>query len=476
MVDLRIELQGHGDLGGQIYRQIVELVMNGMLRQGEPLPSSRELAAQLSVSRNTVSSAYERLAAEGILQARAGVGTFVNSLVEESAQPAGIVGPADSGRVRAIWADLADPPDLSARKPRFDFRTGLPDVHSFPFATWRAAVSDQLRLNAVGTGTYADPAGDPRLRAAVARHISVSRSVRCSVDDTLITTGSQQAIDLICRVLLEPGDVVAVEDPGYTPPVMLFRSLGLSVIGVPVDDEGIEVDALPSDTRLVYVTPAHQFPLGVPMSYQRRRALLQWAARSGATIVEDDYDSEFRFAGRPLEPLQSLDRHGSVVYVGSFSKILLPTIRLGFVITPPWLHRTLRKAKFVADWHSVLPFQGALARFIDDGHLARHLRRMRRVYSGRHHYLQSAIHATFEGVLQPVPSLAGLHVSVVSRDPAFDDNAVVKGADDVGIALQPLSYFSVTSKPRAVGLILGYGAMPVDHMDEALVLLRRCLP
>jgi GntR family transcriptional regulator/MocR family aminotransferase len=474
-VDLRIELQGSGDLSGQIYRQIVELVLDGMLRQGQVLPSSRELAAQLGVSRNTVASAYDRLVAEGFLQARAGVGTFVSALVQESAQPADAVRAPDRDRIRGVWAELADPPDLSAEKPRFDFRAGIPDVASFPFATWRAAVSDQLRANTVGTGAYADPAGDPRLRAAVARHISVSRAVRCSMDDVLITTGCQQAIDLICRVLLEPGDVVAIEDPGYTAPLMLFRSLGLSVIGVPVDEEGLVVDALPADARLVYVTPAHQFPLGVPMSYQRRRALLQWAARTGATVVEDDYDSEFRFGGRPLEPLHSIDRHGSVVYVGSFSKILLPTIRLGFVISPPWLHRALRQAKFVADWHSVLPFQGALARFIDDGQLARHLRRMRRIYAERHHRLQSGLHETFQGRLQPVPSLAGLHVSVVSPDPAFDDVAMVERAAALGVALQPLSYFSVTDKPRAVGLILGYGAMPADHMDEAQTLLRRCL-
>ncbi|MFG1626121.1 PLP-dependent aminotransferase family protein [Kribbella sp. NPDC049227] len=475
-MDLRIELDGRGDLAGQLYRQIVDLVTSGMLRSGEALPSSRELAAQLALSRNTVALAYERLVWEGFVKTRAGVGTFVSSLSVGQLQSSAVV-PSNVGpRVRAVWNQIPDPPDLSAWTPRFDFRAGIPDTHSFPFASWRAAVSDQLRSTAVGTGAYGDPVGDPRLRVAVARHIVVSRSVRCGPEDVLITSGIQQAIDLICRVLLEPGDVVAVEDPGYGPPRMLFRSLGLSIVGVPVDDKGLVVDALPDNARLVYVTPAHQFPLGVPMSLPRRLALLEWAARTGAIIIEDDYDSEFRFGGRPLEPLQSLDRHGTVLYVGSFSKVMLPTIRLGFLIAPPALCRALRKAKWVADWHSVVPLQGALARFIEDGQLARHLRRMRRIYAERHHRLQTLLHGAFDRTLSLVPSLAGLHVSVVSPESSFDDVTMAIKAAALGVAVRPLSFHSVTLKPKAAGLVLGYGALPVDDIEEALALLDRCLP
>jgi len=474
-VDLRIELDGAGDLTGQLCRQIADLVTAGMLLPGEALPSTRELASRLSISRTTAAAAYERLVADGLLQARPGKGTYVNPELEPQpvAEP---LKPAVGQRVRPIWATLFDPPDLSADHPRFDFRAGIPDAQSFPFASWRAVVSDQLRAAAVGAGCYADPAGDPRLRAAVARHIAVSRAVRCSSDDVLITSGIQQAIDLICRVLVEPGDVVAVEDPGYGPPRVLFRSLGLKVVGVPVDSDGMIVDELPADAKLVYVTPAHQFPLGVPMSSPRRLALLEWAARTGATIIEDDYDSEFRFGGRPLEPLQSLDRHGSVVYVGSFSKVMLPTLRLGFLVAPEPLWRALRKAKWVTDWHSALPMQSALARFIDDGQLARHLRRMRRIYAERHHHLQSALHTAFDGVLKPLPSLAGLHLSVVSADPAFDDTGMAERAGRLGVSLLPLSYHAVDSEPRVAGLILGYGALPIDRLDEALALLARCLP
>nr|WP_239062306.1 PLP-dependent aminotransferase family protein [Streptomyces sp. SID13031] len=471
-------MDGRGDLAGQLYRQIVELVAGGLLRPGEVLPSSRELAGRLSVSRNTVAAAYERLFAEGFVQTRAGVGTFVSHHVEQAGPPlpAGESRPPRTTRIRPVWAELAEPPDLSAATPRFDFRAGIPDVRAFPFGAWRAAVADQLRAGAVGSGAHGDPAGDPRLRAAVARHVAVSRSVRCGFEDVLITSGIQQAIDLISRVLLEPGDVVAVEDPGYGPPRVLFRSQGMRVVGVPVDGEGLVVDALPDDARLVYVTPAHQFPLGIPMSTPRRLALLEWAARTGATIIEDDYDSEFRFGGRPLEPLQSLDRQGSVVYVGSFSKVMLPTIRLGFAVAPEPLWGALRKAKWVADWHSVQPMQAALASFIDDGRLARHLRKMRRIYAERHHHLQAALHSTFDGVLRPLPSLAGLHVSVVSDDPGFDDLAMARRAEELGGEVMALTFHSVTDIPRVRGLILGYGALPVEQMDEALAVLRGHLP
>ncbi|MEU4195377.1 PLP-dependent aminotransferase family protein [Kribbella sp. NPDC026611] len=471
-MELRIELAGRGDLAGQIRDQIAGLVKQGLLRADDRIPSSRELAARLGVSRTTVATAYEQLTADGFLQARTGVGTYIRNPTVEPPTLSRLTGGPEP---QPIWAGLHDPEDLSAAAPRFDLRAGIPDARSFPFATWRAAVADQFRPNVVGTAAYGDPAGDPGLRTAVARHVAVSRSVRGGPDDVLITNGIQQAIDLIARVVLKPGDVVAVEDPGYGPPRVLFRSLGLRVVGVPVDDEGLVVDALPADARLVYVTPAHQFPLGVPLSAQRRTALLEWAARTGATIVEDDYDSEFRFAGRPLEPLQSLDRDGSVIYVGSFSKIMLPTIRLGFLVAPPSLYGALRKAKWLTDWHTALPLQRALATFIENGHLAHHLRRMRRTYAQRHHHLQAALHTAFDGTLCPLPSLAGLHVAVRSPEPTYDDTALAARATELGVGLLPLSYHAVDPQPRVTGLILGYGAIEQNRIDEALALLKQCL-
>ena len=215
------------------------------------------------------------------------------------------------------------------KPPRFDFRTGIPDATLFPYQSWRRLLVRQLRPAAVGLGAYGDPAGHPGLRQAIARHIGLARGVQAGAEEVVVTNGTQQAVDVVARVLLAPGDRVAVESPGYGPPRRLMASLGAEVLGVPVDDQGLVVEAIPPRTRLVYVTPSHQFPLGMAMSLPRRLALLAWAERHDAAVVEDDYDSEFRYGGRPIEPLQTLDGSGRVIYVGSFSKTLLPTCALG---------------------------------------------------------------------------------------------------------------------------------------------------
>ncbi|MCW2632403.1 MAG: PLP-dependent aminotransferase family protein, partial [Pseudonocardia sp.] len=311
------------------------------------------------------------------------------------------------------------------------------------------------------------------LRAAIARHVGVSRAVLASAEDVFITTGSQQAMDLVARVLLEPGDVVAVEDPGYPPPHRAFASLGARVVGVPVDAEGLVVDALPADAKLVYVTPSHQFPLGMTMSLSRRQALLDWAERADACILEDDYDSELRYAGRPLEPLHNLDHTGRVLYVSSFSKVLLPTLRLGFLVAPPPLHRAFRTAKHVADWHTEVPVQAAAANFIETGELLRHVRRMRAVYAQRRQLVLSALAGELGEYLEPIPSSAGLHLAAMLRRHG-DDQAVARLAAVAGVAVQPLSIFSTSAQPP-VGLMLGYGAVPTDRIDEGLDQLLRCL-
>jgi GntR family transcriptional regulator/MocR family aminotransferase len=372
-VDLLLSLDGRHDLSGQLYRHIRAGIAEGRLRPGDELPSTRVLARQLEISRHTVASAYDRLAAEGFVRARTGAATYISDdAVAQGARP----GNGSPLRPRAVWDQITPGPDMSAVNAAYDFRTGVPDASRFPYATWRALLAEQLRPAAVRKGAHIDAAGDLGLRAAIARHVAVSRGVRADPEDVFVTSGSQQAFDLIARVMLDPGDLVAVEDPGYPPPRRSFVSLGCRVAGVPVDAEGLVVEAIPDDARLVYVCPSHQFPLGVVMSLRRRRELLDWAERAGAVIIEDDYDSEFRYGGRTLEPLYRLDHTGRVLYVGSFSKVLLPTLRLGFVVLPPPLHPAMRKAKHVADWHTSVPMQLALARFIERGDLARHIRRL----------------------------------------------------------------------------------------------------
>ena len=476
-MDLHVRLDGRGDLSGQIYRQVRTAILAGLLPAGRPLPPTRELAGDLGVARNTVSMAYDRLVAEGFLTARTGVGTFVADGLAQD-RPAGDDGDQVTLAARPVWATLTEATDLSAAAAEFDFRPGVPDASLFPYAAWRRVTARQLRSTAVGAGAHIAAAGLRSLRAAIARHVAVARGVPAGADDVIVTNGSQQAVDLVARVLLAPGDVVAVEDPGYPLPRKLLTSSGYTVVPVPVDDEGLVVDALPDAARLVYVTPSHQFPLGISMSLARRLALLDWARRTGALIVEDDYDSEFRFAGRPFEPLAGLSpgmgAGGHVAYVGSFSKTLLPTLRLGFVVAPRSLRDAMHKAKQVLDWHTAVPAQAALAELIDEGLLARHVRGMRRVYSRRHHLVTSLLGRDFAGLLDPVPSLVGLHVTALSAGSAgLDDVEVAARARAAGVEVLPLSPMAVAHPVR--GFALGYGAITEDRIPAGLARLRTAL-
>jgi GntR family transcriptional regulator/MocR family aminotransferase len=457
-MDFHVSLEGRGDRATRIYRQLLDAILDGRLRSGERLPPTRELAVRLGVARNTVAVAYDRLTAEGFLVGRVGAGTYVYS--SHSARSRHAPAGADL-RPRAVW-DSIPVPDEEVFTAEYDFRAGVPDARLFPLETWRRFLARELRPAAV-RADYADPAGVPVLREAIARHIGVSRSVRADADDVLVTQGAQQALDLVGRVLLEPGDRVAIEEPGYPQARLLFQSQGARIVDVPVDSEGLVVDALPDDARLVYTMPSHQFPLGTPMSLGRRNALLEWARLHGAVVVEDDYDSEFRFSDRPLEPLQSLDRAGRVIYVGTFSKTLLPTLRLGFLVAPASLQPALRAAKQLTDWHGDPIAQAALARFIDEGLLARHIRKATRVYAARHERIVTALEADFGEWLDVVPSAAGIHLAAWS---AVDPDEVVRIARGHGVVMRP---FGTVQH----GLIIGFGAIPLERIDDGLRLLAR---
>ncbi|KRR07449.1 PLP-dependent aminotransferase family protein [Bradyrhizobium valentinum] len=469
-----ISLVGRSDLSGEIYRQIRQAILDGRLRPGERLSPTRELAAALTVSRSTVTVAYESLLAEGFATSHTGAGTFVSHQFEAK-RPASKTrrSTARAIRVRRVWETIPLPRAFD-RAARFDFRTGLPDASLFPHRAWRRVVARALRSREMAAGVYENPAGNRDLRAAIARHIGISRSVSASPDDVIVTNGTQQAVDIVARVLLEPGDVVAMEDPGYRPLKELLKALGARVIGVPVDSEGLVVQALPAGARAVYVTPSHQFPLGVAMSLSRRRALLAWAERNNAVVVEDDYDSEFRFGGRPLEPLQTIDSAGRVAYVGTFSKTLLPALRLAFMVVPPSLREAAHKAKFVTDWHTATIAQSALAQFIDEGAFARHIRRVSRIYSERHAMLTAEIKRNFGDYLDLIPSSTGLHITACARGASADHiDAIVSRAFELGVAIDTMSPCRVDGKPPA-GFVLGYGAIETARIAEGLKRLRRC--
>jgi GntR family transcriptional regulator/MocR family aminotransferase len=455
-VDLVISLDGKTEKTVLVYRALRAAIVDGRLPVGHRLPPTRALAADLGVARGSVATAYERLVAEGYLASRVGSGTFV-AAVATAGRPRRAA--TDPLRPRAGWSLTPLPVSGTGPAPRYDFRVGIPDAGLFPFDAWRRLVAAEVRLRANSPGTYAEPAGHPALRTAIARYLGYARSVRAVAEDVVVTNGTQHALDLIARVLLRPGDVVAVEEPGYPPARRLFASLGARVTGVPVDEEGLVVAALPAAARLVYATPSHQFPLGGAMSLGRRRELLDWARRRPAAIVEDDYDSEFRFSARPLEPLFSLDTGGRVLYAGTFSKSMLPALRTGFVLVPPGLRDAIVAARQVGDNYGQMAVQAALARFIDEGQLARHVRRAGKAYAERRARIVAALSA-MPG-LRVVPSAAGLHVTALT---GADSSAVVAEAVRAGLAVDDLRDYST----RQAGFVFGFGAADPALIDEAM--------
>lgn len=469
-MDLHVSL-ATGALSAGVYAQLRAAILDGRLRPGEALPATRELARRLAVSRNTVTHAYQRLIAEGFAVGRIGAGTFVSddvpALRPRRAPAASPLAP------RVAWR-AASPVIKLAAPASHDFGIGVPDAKLFPWDAWRRLIARQLRpARTRGAGGYDEPEGHPRLREAIARHVGIARGVAAGADDVLVTCGAQQAFDLIARVLVERGTCVAVEEPGYPPARRAFAAAGARIAPVRVDDEGLVVDHLPGRARVVYVTPSHQFPLGTAMSLPRRLALLAWAERHGAAIVEDDYDSEFRFDGRPLEPLQSLDRAGRVLYVGTFSKVLLPALRLGFVVAPPSLMPALRAARSLSDLHGAHAPQAALAELMADGSLARHVRRVLRMYRERRERLVAALDRELAGALTVIPASAGLHLAAWLADRELDATAICRDARGDGVAVQPLAPF-YAGRPRA-GLALGYGAIPRAAIDEGVHRLAACV-
>ena len=458
-----------------LHRGLIGAIRDGRLRAGDRLPPSRELSAQLDISRNTVSAAYERLIAEGFLLGQVGSGTFVapaGSAIRPPGRPT-----APVLRARPDWTYRAQPASGERDRPEFDFRVGIPDGDLFPLDVWR-----RLTAATIGhgqDGRYPPSTGSADLRTEIARYVGYSRGLTAASDDIVLTNGTQHGLDLIARVFLQRGDVVAVENPGYRPAADLLASYGATVVGIPVDENGLRTEALPDNAKLIYTTPTHQFPLGLTMSLGRRRQLLEWAARHDAAIVEDDYDSEFRFAGRPLQPLHTLDADGRVVYAGTFSKTLVPTLRFGFLIAPESLRPSLIAARQLSDGHGQIQVQSALHLFLAEGHLGRHIRRATASYAAKRNTVLAGL-AGLSDILTVLPSTAGLHVCAVLND---DDpeaaQRIVDEASGVGVALETIAAYTFSGPTRA-GLLIGYGAVRstavAAGMTALAAVVRRVLP
>ena len=462
---LELDRQDESPLHRQLYEQLRELIWTGRLSPGSRLPPTRDLAQELDLSRSTVVEAMQQLASEGFVVGRQGAGTFVNS---ELPEPAFAPGQATA----AATAPQTTIPPLSRRGRRsllgqaswtgadLPFQPGLPETATFPFKTWRKLLSRRWQAPALRELSYSDPAGYLPLRAQIAGHVSTTRGVHCTPDQVIITSGTQQAINLALQLLTDPGDTAWLENPGYNGARHAMQATGLKVVPVPVDEQGLIVDAglkqAPA-ARLAYVSPSHQYPAGGIMSLARRRQLLSWAEEQDAWILEDDYDSEYRYAGHPLASLQGLDQTGRVLYSGTFSKVLFPGLRLGYIIVPAGLETAFATARGHADRGSCQVTQQVLHDFMAAGHLARHIRRMRTLYMKRQAVLVEALAEHCGQWITTRPASAGLHL--VGWLPAgWDDAAVSDRLAETGIIAPPLSGYSLTPLARG-GLVLGYAAV-----------------
>lgn len=476
--DIQLDQRLAMPLYKQLYERLRAQILSSQLEAGARLPSTRALASELAVSRNTTALAYELLLLEGYIESRVGDGTRVARLLPERLLQASDATPARrtqappqkpviSRRARILLQPPYENLLYSHDRARAGsvFRLGQPDVRAFPFDIWARLVARRASRSLQGVARYQSEQGYPPLREAIAAHIGITRGVHCSPDQIIITAGSQGAIDLAARVLLDPGDAVWVEDPGYLGARGALLVAEAALAPVPVDAEGIDVEAgrrLAPHARMAVVTPSHQFPTGVTMSLPRRLALLEWAREAGAWILEDDYDSEYRYSGRPLEALQGLDRTRRTLYVGTFSKVLFPALRLGYLVVPAELVPTFVATRHFIDAHPPLLEQMALADFIAEGHFARHLRRMRVLYAERRDALVSALRAELGDLLDVHAPEAGMHL-VAALPSGMRSAQVAQRASTRGLLLQPVSHPSTGSAPRDL-LMFGFAGDTPDEL------------
>jgi GntR family transcriptional regulator/MocR family aminotransferase len=485
---LWLRLDGEGTLHRQLYRALRAAVLNGRLRAGERLPSTRALARELGLSRNTVLLACEQLLSEGYAEARERAGTFV---VEA------LPGPGPAKRATRADADTARPPRLSAAGERlleevgpgraswnpwsellpYDFRYGEPSYRELPLEIWARLLGRRARRISARKLAYQAPGGAAELREALSQYLARARGVVSSPERIVIVHGSQQAIDLTTRLLVDPGRRVVIEEPHYTGFSLCLRAAGAELVPVPVDEQGLVTSALEGidDARLACVTPSHQYPTGAVMSLPRRLQLLEWARRTDCAVLEDDYDGEFRFDGKPIECLQSLDRHGRVIYAGTASKLLFPALRIGWVVAPETLAPHFLNAKALADTGTPSLEQLALADFISEGHLERHARRARTRAAARRAALLEALDAELGARAQVHGASAGLHVLLELRGVRAREVSRLRAeCKKRGVGVYSAAPF-YTRPPARAELLLGYAALDEARIREGVRRLRRAV-
>jgi len=472
----------------QVYGEIRHAILAGRLGPGQRLPSTRLLAQTLGLSRSTVTQGYDDLISEGYLVTMKGSGTFVcQELPEEllssrpsakATVPSGASELPNPGLSR-YGRSLATPLHFEQRNPaaQINFSQGHPDFSLAPYREWGRLLSRHCRSGNRKMLDYAvDPRGHPPLREAIAKYIGAARAVQCSPGQIVIVNGSQQSLDLVARLIIDQGDTVALENPGYPGSVYTFRSHGASLIPIPVDESGIAVGRLydysKTQIKAVHVTPSHQFPTGVVLSLPRRLELLAWARQAGALIVEDDYDSEYRYGGRPIPSLQGLGGD-SVIYVGTFSKVMFPSLRVAYLVAPERLIKVISRAKWLADRQTSLVEQYALADFISDGSLERHIRRMRTIYSSRRQTLVRELNALLGDQVTVLGENAGMQLMVRISTGMPDDDFIARAAKR-GVSLSAAGHCYLTKGPGAE-FIMGFAGLGERTIREGVRRLAQAL-
>ncbi|HEX3915462.1 MAG TPA: PLP-dependent aminotransferase family protein [Steroidobacteraceae bacterium] len=493
LFEIRLDLEpaGSRDSSRTLHRELTRAILDGRLTAGTKLPATRLSIVFFGVSRNTATAVYERLVTEGYAETRRGAGTYVASRAEPSRSTADSASAQEPLRQRlnsfwlrpdvaaamSFWRDAPEGASLPRRGSTVDFRPAMVDSRLFPMDVFRRVSVKQLRGLERRPASYKSAQGNQgnyHLRSAIVKHIAITRAVACQPEDILVTSGAQQGFDLLARALVTPGEtVVALEDPGYPPMRVAFAAAGARLVPVGIDAEGLIIEQLPADVGVICVAPSHQFPLGVTMSMRRRAALIEFARAHGAILIEDDYDGEFRYEGSPLPALRT-DRAADVVfYVGTFSKCMLPALRLGFIVAPRWAIGTVTAAKNCMDWHCSTPVQSAVAAFIAEGHLTRHVAKMRAIYRQRRLLLLNTLQDKLNDWLEPIPSFYGMHVAAVARAPV-DLEAVAGALAQQQIKLHTLSRYFIGTQTRT-GLIFGYGTVDLPEIRRGLSMLARRL-
>lgn len=463
----------------QLYEALRQEILKGVLRKGIRLPSTRYLAGELGVSRNIVVIAFEQLLAEGYVESRTGAGTFVTRTLPEDVLQVQARSTTAIRRLSGRGSKIREfgqvPPATPPRLRFAPFRFGLPALDHLPFELWGKMLMRQCRRTSPALSIHVQPAGNSRLREAIASYVGIARGVRCTPEQVVVTNGSQQAIELAARVLADPGDHAVVEDPGYTGARFAIEAAGLKLLPLNVEVDGLCVQKLPDNknVRFAYVTPSHQFPMGVVLSLPKRLHLLDWGQRNGAWIVEDDFDSEFRYENKPIPALQGLDENGRVIYVGTFSKVFLPSLRLGYMIVPPDLTDAFIAARCISGGSSPHVEQAAMADFITEGHLAAHIRRMRMLYMERRAVMMSILRNEFSDIVDCGDAAAGMHTLAWLKK-GFDEVAIAKSAAENGINILPVSGFALHPLSRG-GLLLGYAGFSPRVISKALRELGRII-